>query len=928
MEQCKRDIAAGRTQSGKPVEEPIVNNSDNIANLIKRTEVLLEQVKLMVLTDIERQKKELQNSSNDIKSKTLGNPSNEADISAKDQAMRKKALVLAKQVDSWATGGEELIQSLSASELNVAMAEARAIAKYFGLDVVALGQLYELGKNTIKRHEFVMPNTVPPNKDESYSRYFSNLFTFAHNLEEELSTYRKEQQEYRVTLFKHVTLAYIRALLASVEPVKKCNVTSPIKTISINGNTIQSFACKDPVVERLRAYIKAVQKIASADADRFQAEAAMVLARQELTTDLAAGLPLVGDAMDYYNLYAGVDLAGRCLSRFEYGLTAVFSAIPFLPSGWATQAVKRLGMEDHLSELALFMAQSAEWGEEMIFGVAKRFDLKPEHFIKAQQTGKWAGNLLMTEIAVMPGLPKGNQWLKDAAQKFGISESTMSAAWNKLNREITLPGVDIDEVAYEAGTFLSKSAGKTLHKPANDKAIMAKNLDLALENQVLFRNMPKPVHEELLQRSQKRITANIASLPANSLAAQGNPTQVFDMSNMVPEHLQEFMVEAKSLDNVMVFRYVNEHATDPIRNSRGTKSMHVKGKSADWGPQAAYIPVDQNFSKLGNKNSPQLGKVAEFNKKVTKCINDGICKQTALVLNNGDEVMIWKGIGGEIPVIKRNDTFLKYGSEKVLDVQPADTRPMMVMAEIHPKTGKLEPITADYDLLGIGSKQDVQITKLDDMEGAIDDIERKAKERLNLAGERAGYEGGDLVHHGSETNNPFTPGAFDKDPLVTVLDPEKGFLTIPKCDRACMQKWCDTTGQCGGLPLCVENNPTMPCLVIDPDRLLKDFFNDARLRGYTTLKPNSGWQWGEYNGIAGWSPLVALEGSGLAQKDWVIGQYLMKIGVKQVKRLAWDTSRVLDTYTQLQLKAAKQSAIKATKMLFSCPGETNKAGSL
>jgi hypothetical protein len=428
--------------------------------------------------------------------------------------------------------------------------------------------------------------------------------------------------------------------------------------------------------------------------------------------------------------------------------------------------------------------------------------------------------------------------------------------------------------------------------------------------------MPKKIREELLERSRKRIAENIEDLPANRLARAGNPSQVIEDSNMVAEHLKEFMVEAEDLDNVMIFRYVNESATHAIRNNRGTKGMHVKGKSADWGPQAGFIPADQKFSKLGNPDAPRLDDVAGSSKKVKKCVDAGICKQVGLTLTNGDEVMVWKGIGGEVPVIKRGDKFYEYGTDKLLDVNPANAEPMMVLAEIHPKSGKLEPITADYDLLGIGAKQDVQIANMHDVEGMIDDIERKAKDRLNEAGKRRGYEGGNLVHHGAETQNPYTPGAFDKDPLVTVLDPDKGVMTIPKCDRACMKKWCETTGQCGNLPLCTGNSPKPPCMMVDPDRLLKDYFNDARLRGYTTLRPNAGWSWGEYNGVAGWSPKVLLDTAGkVEQADWVFGQYMMKIGVKQVKRRAWDMMAMFKT------KALKQVALEATEKLFSCPGQ-------
>ena len=306
-------------------------------DMLIRTEKLLDSVENGILTDLKEEEDELREEAANAKSQAMGNAQREAEIRARDEAMREKANALRSKIQSWSTGGELLVQSLSHDELNEAMAEARKIAKYFGLDVVRLGELYELGKRTIKKNEFVLSNALPPDKDESYSRYFSDFFTFAHNRTEELAKYRKEQQEYRTTLFKRVTLAYIRALLASTEAVPSCDKTEPTKMVTINGQSLKTFGCRDLVTEKLRAYVQAVQKIASADADRFNAEAEIVIAQQELTTDLAAGLPLVGDAMDFYNLYAGEDLAGRCLTRLDTGLTAIFAVIPFMPSGWSTR---------------------------------------------------------------------------------------------------------------------------------------------------------------------------------------------------------------------------------------------------------------------------------------------------------------------------------------------------------------------------------------------------------------------------------------------------------------------------------------------------------------------------------------------------------------------------------------------------------------
>jgi hypothetical protein len=278
-------------------------------------------------------------------------------------------------------------------------------------------------------------------------------------------------------------------------------------------------------------------------------------------------------------------------------------------------------------------------------------------------------------------------------------------------------------------------------------------------------------------------------------------------------------------------------------------------------------------------------------------------------------VLIWKGPEGEVPIVKRGNRYLEHETGKALPVQPGTTRPMSVLAAPHPETGKLVPLTADYDMLAVGAKTDVQMPKFRNDEGFIDEVESRVAERMNGAAQRAGYEGGNLVHHGPESQYTGSPGIFGNDPNLTVVDPEKGLLTIPKCGRECMETWCRTTGQCGGLSLCTGDRPRPPCMMIDPDRLVKDYMNDARLRGYTTLRPNAAWDWGEYNGLAGWSPKVVLDSTGAKPADWVYGQYVVKLGVTQVKR------RVERALSQLTVRNLKNVALEATQKLFSCPGE-------
>ena len=889
-------------------------SEDQESQTLGRTEALLKAVEQGILTELKQEENELKAEAATATSQAMGDAEREAQVRLQDEAMREKARMLSAKIEVWATNGEELIQVLTSGEMNTAMAEARSIAKYFGLDVEHLGKLYTLGKQTIKGHEFILPNALPPDKDESYSRYFSDFFTFAHHREEELSEYRKEQQEWRVTLFKRVTLAYIRALLASTEPVPSCNKIEPAKTVSINGQNLKGFGCQDPVVERLRAYVQGVQKIASAESGRFNAEAQVVLARQELTTDMAGGLPLVGDAMDFYNLYAGKDLAGRCLTRFDYGITTIFAALPFMPSGWATQVVKRLGMEDHLSSLIIFMAHSAEWSEEMIAGLAKRFGMTPEHFVRAQEAGEWLSNLLMTEIATMPSFPKGSQWLKDTAEKFGIPESSLQTAWETMNTDISelMPNFAPDGV-------IAHHAAKSLRKPVDSDAVLARNIQQAAEGQRYLRNLAPEIVEKTQELSRKRLKANLYDVPANQQALAGDFSEVKKLSNLVHEHVDTLLEEAKDMEAVVFMRYVNEHSTEKIAQNFSTKPMPVKGKSADWGPQAAFLPVDQQFSKLGKPGNKKPGKIDEFSGIVQDCLQNGPCEQTDLVLANGDKVMVWKGPQGERPIVKRGNQYLDHDSGEVLPVKPGEATPMKVIALPHPETNELIPVTADYDMLAVGGKRGVDAPEWRDAEGYVSNLESEFKDRANKAfKERNNYQGGNLIHHGAEAQYTGSPGAFADDPLITVVDPDLGGpLTIPRCEKTCMEKWCETTGQCGNMPICDIDKPKVPCMQVDPARLLKDFFHQKRLDGYTGLSPNSAWRWGEYNGLAGWTPTVVLDSAGSTKPaDWIFGQYVMEMGIKQINQGA---SRLRQYLTKDKLK---QVALYGIQQLFSCPRDS------
>jgi hypothetical protein len=293
--------------------------------------------------------------------------------------------------------------------------------------------------------------------------------------------------------------------------------------------------------------------------------------------------------------------------------------------------------------------------------------------------------------------------------------------------------------------------------------------------------------------------------------------------------------------------------------------MNVKGKSADWGPQRGFIPVDQSMSKIGNPNSKKsvqenLADLEKFQAKVDECLAPGSpCGAFKVPLEqpDGTKVMIVPGPDGkEMPALLGKDgVYRHYETGAALSLgSGARPRPLEVLAAPHPETGKLVPLTADYDFLAIGRKQGAQRPVFDPVKGFVSEVDSKTLDRVNDAvATQGGYEGGNIAHHGAEAWYPDSPGAMSVDDVVTVFDPDQGIISIPRCTVDCMETWCRTNrAACGGLAVCAARSPRPPCIPADPDRLLKDFMHTKNLEGWD-LHPNSAWGWGEPNVLGGWN---------------------------------------------------------------------------
>ena len=79
-------------------------------------------------------------------------------------------------------------------------------------------------------------------------------------------------------------------------------------------------------------------------------------------------------------------------------------------------------------------------------------------------------------------------------------------------------------------------------------------------------------------------------------------------------HADAFLKVAKDENVVIMARPVNPDSTPLLMKGEATKSMNVKGKSSNWGPQKGYLPFHQRYSKIwrNSSGSNRTAKVQEF----------------------------------------------------------------------------------------------------------------------------------------------------------------------------------------------------------------------------------------------------------------------------------------------------------------------------
>jgi len=207
--------------------------------------------------------------------------------------------------------------------------------------------------------------------------------------------------------------------------------------------------------------------------------------------------------------------------------------------------------------------------------------------------------------------------------------------------------------------------------------------------------------------------------PSEKSLPKGNEDRLTEVKELcrrehvgvVPDHLVELQILAKEKNCIIGIRPVDEMATDLIEKGHPTKGFHIKGKSANWGPQTAFICVKQELSKLADQ--PQ--RLGKFNEQVESCLTEGYAQKIPLEITRERlNLLIEKSVINNVkynaqrqPIELESKTpegvnhkFTLVHSDKEPGVYQVrhDGVPIEVLA---PPGQNKKPLTADYDLLMI-----------------------------------------------------------------------------------------------------------------------------------------------------------------------------------------------------------------------------------
>ncbi|MDY7531871.1 anthrax toxin-like adenylyl cyclase domain-containing protein [Pseudomonas sp. Bout1] len=143
-----------------------------------------------------------------------------------------------------------------------------------------------------------------------------------------------------------------------------------------------------------------------------------------------------------------------------------------------------------------------------------------------------------------------------------------------------------------------------------------------------------PSNASRAMMESRQIEQNGGSVPLEKPSVESAIERVKGQTGIASGHLAPFQRLAAEHNTIIGVRAVEPVATGLIEAGHPTKDFHIKGKSADWGPQAGLICVDQALSKLEKfaENNPQ--KIAKANEQTTGSIQDGSAVSVPLTVSS------------------------------------------------------------------------------------------------------------------------------------------------------------------------------------------------------------------------------------------------------------------------------------------------------
>lgn len=350
--------------------------------------------------------------------------------------------------------------------------------------------------------------------------------------------------------------------------------------------------------------------------------------------------------------------------------------------------------------------------------------------------------------------------------------------------------MNINPNNYSRHSLTENSVQLNLHKTTPARHALDDNKTCSASHQE-YRN--ETIHDSSTTLTRK----NTIHTLADTLYAQiENGKHVI---GIIPDHLIKLQEIAQEYNCIIGIRPVDPLATGLITAGHPTKNIHIKGKSASWGPQAGLICEDQSYSKL--EKSPK--KTKEFSEQVRRCIRDGYVNSINLAITPTrlHDLLAIGAIHNTESITNTSCFYSKSPSGKnyyfASALQPnghyavsLDGKPIKVLATEADNIKKM--LTADYDLLCVGPhisdfgsqdnlpvpdvSHEVFLSRVKKYKNIpislkpylsedffyaptnkdLGNISPRVRDLIPVINQKLAQQGENLIHHGEDAHNAFT----------------------------------------------------------------------------------------------------------------------------------------------------------------------------